>query len=123
MRFAKQLVGLAAVLGVVSIAGRASAFTAPAKITAFLPAANIVTVTKLNSKISGVDQYLCSTGTVLAVTAGTPLASVQKLASSNLAFTKFKAATLTPAQQVNPIQLQLATAWFMNNIGRPYYGL
>jgi hypothetical protein len=123
MRFVKQFAALAALLGVAAFAGRASAFTPPTKVTAYLPALNVVTVNKINSTVAGVDQYMCSTGTVLSVTAGTPLATVQKLAASNLAFAKFKAATLTPAQQANPLQVQLATVWFMNNIGRPYYGL
>jgi hypothetical protein len=122
MRFAK-FAGLAAVLSVVAFGGRASAFTAPKIITPYLPANNVVTVTKIQSSVSGVDQYHCSTGTVLSVTAGTPLATVQKLACSNLAFAKFKAATLTVAQQKNPLQVQQATVWFLNNIGRPYYGL
>jgi len=123
MRFAKKFVAVAAVLGVVACAGRVSAFTAPTSIVPFLPAANVVTVVKMNSTVAGVDQYQCSTGNVLSVAAGTPLAKVQSLACSNLAFAKFKAATLTPAQQVNPLQLQIAGMWFMNNIGRPYYGL
>jgi hypothetical protein len=112
-----------AVLGLAAFAGHAEAFTAPKSIAPFMPAANAVTVSKINSTVPGVDQYLVSTGTVLSVTAGTPLSSVQKLAASNLAFAKFKAATLTPAQQVNPIQVQAATIWFMSNIGRPFYGL
>jgi hypothetical protein len=123
MRFAKMFAALAAMFTVVALAGQASAFTPPAKITAFLPAANVVTFTKINSSVPGVDQYMCSNGTVLSVTSGTPVATVQKLASSNCAFAKFKTATLTKAQQSNPLQLQAATIWFMNNIGRPYYGL
>jgi hypothetical protein len=104
-------------------ASTASAFTAPSSIAAFMPANNVVTVSKLNSTIAGVDQYMCSTGVVLSVTANTPMSTVQKLASSNLAFSKFKVATLTVAQRANPIQVQQATIWFMNNIGRPFYGL
>jgi hypothetical protein len=123
MRFVKKFAALVAVLGVAAFAGHAEAFTAPTSIAAFLPAANAVTVSKIPSTISGVDQYMVSTGTVLSVTAGTPLAQVQKLAASNLAFAKFKVATLTPAQRVNPIQVQFATVWFMTNIGRPFYGL
>jgi hypothetical protein len=123
MRYAKTIVALAAVAGTLAMAPTASAFTAPGSIGPYLPAANVVTVTKLQSSIAGVDQYQCSVGGVLSVTAGTPLAKVQALACSNLAFKKFKAATLTPVQQFNPIQLQQATIWFMNNIGRPWYGL
>jgi len=123
MRFAKQFAGLAAVLCVAAFGGRASAFTAPSNIGPYLPAANVVAVTKIHSNVNGVDQYMCSSGSVLSVTAGTPLLHVQKLACSNLAFAKFKAATLTAAQRTNPLQLQIATAWFMNNIGRPLYGL
>jgi hypothetical protein len=123
MRFEKKFVALVAVLTGVAFVGQASAFVAPTNIVPFLPPLNVVTVTKLKSTVPGVDLYLCSTGTTLSVTAGTPLASVQKLACSNLAFAKFKAATLTPAQQANPIQLQAATIWFMTKIGRPYYGL
>jgi hypothetical protein len=123
MHSAKKFAALATVLTLVAFAGRSSAFTAPASIAAFLPAANVVTVRQITSTVHGVDQYMCSTGTTLSVSAGTPLATVQKLACSNLAFAKFKAATLTPAQQANPIQVQQATIWFMTKIGRPYYGL
>jgi hypothetical protein len=127
MRFVKQFAGLAVVLGMAALAGRASAFTAPTNLAPYLPAANLVTVAKINSNVSGVDQYTCNPAapglTVLSVTAGTPLSQVQKLASSNLAFYKFKLATLTAAQRANALQVQAATVWFMNNIGRPLYGL
>jgi hypothetical protein len=123
MHLAKKFAAMATVVTALALAGQASAFTPPTTLVPYLPANNLVTITKIKSTVPGVDQYLCSTGTVLSVAAGTPVASVQKLAASNLAFAKFKAATLTPAQQVNPVQLQLATIWFMNNIGRPLYGL
>jgi hypothetical protein len=123
MRYAKTIVAVAAVAGILATAPTASAFTAPSSIVPYMPANNVVTVSKLNSNIAGVDQYMCSTGVVLSVTANTPMSTVQKLAASNLAFSKFKNATLTAAQRFNPIQLQQATIWFMNNIGRPLYGL
>jgi hypothetical protein len=123
MHFLKKFAAFLAVLGVAAFAGHAEAFTAPTSIAAFVPAANVVTVHKITSTVAGVDQYMCSTGNVLSVTANTPLSTVQKLASSNLAFAKFKIATLTPAQRLNPLQVQAATIWFMTNIGRPLYGL
>jgi hypothetical protein len=123
MRFAKKFAALAAVVTVVAFAGQASAFIAPVKITAFLPAANVVTITKIKSTLPGVDQYMCSTGNVMSVATGTPVAKVQTMACVNLAFTKFKAATLTPVQQTNPQQMQTATIWFVTHISKPYYGM
>jgi hypothetical protein len=106
--------------------GVASAnFTPPPDKSAYLPAQNVVTVTPVAAQAPNVDSYSVSLpeGTVLNVTAGTPSKTVQELAAGNLAWSKFKAATLTPADQVNPFQLQMALIWFLQNIGRPHYGL
>jgi len=123
MRFVKQFAAVLAVAGVLAFAGKAPAFTAPTSIAPYLPAVNVVTVTKITSTVANVDQYQLSTGGILSVTAGTPLAKVQALASGNLAWAKFKTATLTVAQRNNMLQNQIALQWFMQNIGRPFYGL
>jgi len=123
MRFVKQFAAVVAVVGVLACAGKASAFTAPTSIAPYLPAANLVTVQKITSTVANVDQYQCSTGNVLSVTAGTPLSKVQSLACGNLAWAKFKTATLSVAQRNNILQNQIALQWFMQNIGKPFYGL
>ncbi len=123
MRFAKQFVAVLAVAGVLACAGNVSAFTAPVSIAPYLPANNAVTVTKITSTVPNVDQYHVSNGTTLSVTKGTALSKVQALASGNQAWSKFKLATLTPAQQNNLLQNQIAMVWFMQNIGHPFYGL
>ncbi len=100
-------------------------FTAPVDITPYLPASNEATFTPiLPPAVFNVDQYLVEPGaTVFSVTHGTSLFKVHALVTANIAWQKFKPATLTAADQVNPLQLQIAMIWFMNHVGRPYYGL
>lgn len=116
----------------------AMAFTPPSDITPYKPANNVVVVTPIVSGMPNVDQYDVSDTTVLvdrfgnctsfvspglqlnsciySVSAGTSLKLVNKLAAGNNAWAKFKAATLTPAEQVNPTQLQTAMIWFFQHI-------
>jgi hypothetical protein len=106
-------------------------FTPPAKPwTPWLPPANTATVASITSTVAGVDQYQVtptdsppSAPFVESVTTGTPLPQVVALATANIAFNKFKLATLTASDRLNPLQLQAALAWFLQNIGRPDYGV
>jgi len=105
-------------------------FTAPTSVAPYLPSKNTANVAAVTSNVPGVDQYAVaptdtppSPGFTLSVTAGTPLSAVQDLATGNIAYRKFIADTVSAGDQYNPFVLQVAAIWFMNNIGRPYYGL
>jgi hypothetical protein len=123
MRFAKLFVAVLAVAGVLALAGQASAFTAPTNITPYLAVNNGATVTPITSTVPNVLQFHTSYGTTLSLPAGTSAAKAQQIAMRNLAWSKFVLATLTPAQRLNPLQVQIAMVWFEQNIGKPQYGV
>ena len=121
----------------------AFAFTPPTDKTSLLPQNNVVEVTKKQSVVANVDQYsVCGTINTLdkfgnctvnisnppvitcctfSVTAGTPLATVQRSASANEAWAKLRVESLTPAEQNQVRPNQQALMWFMSNIYFPYY--
>jgi hypothetical protein len=119
MQYAKKVVGMAAVLGLLGFASQASAgFTPPSSITPYLPANNAVTVTVLlsNAKLT---YYRCSMGGVLTVATGTPMSAVLVYGANNCAWANFQAATVGAGASSSDVLT--AQAWYNANIYFPYY--
>jgi hypothetical protein len=122
MQLVKKSIAVAAVVGVLALAPKATAgFTPPSNITPFLPASNSVTVNKI-ATVGSYSIYACSMGGTVAVPTSYSLGLVQVIASSNCSWTKFKAATISADSINNPTVVTQAQNWWNANINNPYYG-
>jgi hypothetical protein len=122
MRFAKKSLALAAVAGFLALTPKASAgFTPPSSLTPFLPAANVVTVSKLMT-VGSYTVYSCSMGSTIVVPSSYSLALTQVVASSNCSWSKFQTATISADSRNNGTVVTQAQNWWNANINVPYYG-
>jgi hypothetical protein len=121
MQSVKKSIALAAVVGFLAVAPKASAgFTPPTNITPYLPANNVVTVQKVGT-VGSMAIYQCSMGGKIVVSATAPVALVQVLGAQSCAWQAFRLATISAnSLSDNTANIQ-AQQWFTANVAVPYY--